>query len=169
MKDSQIMKISEIIENEHNKNIDNFGATPYKMSADDNYLMFNLVGKISLICSLMKDKGVIDIFSYEVCNSYALFKLSKNGISESVEVVTNGKVVIFIKPDIYGLNIIGEENPFLKFSNKRLFYSQKNEQEDLERIAKELVIFVHETIYRLRDCHQVRFKEMLIEGQPEDL
>jgi len=147
---NQIQKLSEIIQNKHEKFNKNAGCTPYVLSENNQLFLVTVSSQIRLIVELLIKFNVIDYFDEDSYNTYHVFKLYKNGLDFSVEILTDGKRIV---AEQHGFATRVEMSDVYQLK----FFPNKDSGYDWEEIVDELVEFIHAHVYLSHEVFDMNF------------
>lgn len=154
MDNKEISKIFKLIESKHNKFINSLKNIPYEISDSDNYMVYDSIAKLSFLCKMMVDARIIDNYEYKVNGSFAIFRISKNGLINFIELISNGEYLIMS----CGAEKNKIDNLFSEKYKIKINMKDSNGSWDLEGLSNSIVDFIHENIYRKSKCDNFKIK-----------
>jgi len=131
-----------------------------KVFADHNLRVETCSSKITLIGNSLKDLGIITDFYAENDGDYRVFTLRKKGLTNCVQVYTNGLNIIVNCDNVKVGNVMG-------FSlNKK--YNIESKLFDWNEFANDLLDKIHYSIYKQSEANEARIDGIFQDPERDD-
>lgn len=115
----------------------------------DHYLRIETCSsKITLICSVLKELDIITTYFVNNLGDNRIFTLRKEGISNCVQIYTNGVTIFINNDDLMIGNIMG-----LPFNKK---YDVESKDFNWDKFADELLDKIHYIIYKQTEANEAK-------------
>ena len=150
-----VPEIQNIIRETHKDFMERYAPQIDKVAADHKLLSDIIYTRLYRILICFKEEGVIDDIILEKQTPYKKICIKKNGYDNYVHVVTNGLSIIF-----EGFN--ASANDFftdIMFIKKR-FDDVHNDDYDWTEFSKELIDYIHNTIYFRKEAVETKIGAM---------
>lgn len=155
-----IPAIQQYIEKTHKEFMNRYGQVVGKVQADHRLRTDIIYARLLPIMICLKESEAIDDFQTSQDGYNKSIKLSKNGYEAYINVVTNG-VQILLEGRVYSDNLLATD----VLTSSKLFIDIYSNDFDWEGFAKELLEYIHSSLYERKTVTEVQIEGMLRDNE----
>jgi len=145
-----ISSIKSSVKKKHEELLNRLNPSLNKVVSDHYLRLEGVSSKLCLIFGILKEAEVIDSNNIQTQGSYRRSTLQKNGYSDTLEVYTDGEMIVLSQDNCF----IGSD---MHAPYKKVYRDVWNNF-SWEKFTEELVESIHVIVYKSHEANEVKFK-----------